>query len=304
MFVNIIISSSSSIIINSFFELCDMNFVLVYYKYLMQLKTIFHSWFPWQVSSSEMEDAGMSGDTTRKENLKQSSKASEDDDENQYEDCSDNEGGGEEESSKKEMRFELTQENPQDAESTPQDKSEKEKEMDEKDLSDEEFTELAESQGNLKEKAEVKEEDFEGERDEENYPAREEEMGVEQEDKQGEEEIDDDKREESASEPTEPDTLTAQSPEATLTIKKIATMEKRRDFGLFIRKTDVMVVGGQAENGNFLDDMLRIHIPTGQVCKADGKLAIPLSGMQVESTAIHQNYLVQFFDAASCFYGE
>ena len=87
-------------------------------------------------------------------------------------------------------------------------------------------------------------------------------------------------------------------------IKKIAEMEKRSDFGLFIRKADVMVVGGQADNGNFCDDLLRIHVPTGQVCKSDGKLVIPISGMLVETTTLHQNYLLQFFDAASCFFGE
>ena len=133
----------------------------------------------------------------------------------------------------------------------------------------------------------------------ENYQVKEEE-----EEGQKEEEADKDQKAVSTADPVKLDILTTQYPAPMISIKKIATMEKRCDFGLFIHKADVMVVGGQAENGNFLDDMLRIHVPTGQVCKADGKLAIPLSGMQVESTAIHQNYLVQFFDTTSCFYGE
>ena len=133
----------------------------------------------------------------------------------------------------------------------------------------------------------------------ENYQVKEEEEEV-----QKEEEADKDQNAMSTSDPVKLDKLTTQHPAPMISIEKIATMEKRCDFGLFIHKTDVMVVGGQAENGNFLDDMLKIHVPTGQVCKADGKLAIPLSGMQVESTAIHQSYLVQFFDTTSCFYGE
>ena len=132
----------------------------------------------------------------------------------------------------------------------------------------------------------------------ENYQVKEEE------EVQKEEEADKDQNVMSTSDPVNLDNLTTQHPAPMISIEKIATMEKRCDFGLFIHKTDVMVVGGQAENGNFLDDMLKIHVPTGQVCKADGKLAIPLSGMQVESTAIHQSYLVQFFDTTSCFYGE
>ncbi|KAL8616110.1 hypothetical protein ACOMHN_064660 [Nucella lapillus] len=87
-------------------------------------------------------------------------------------------------------------------------------------------------------------------------------------------------------------------------ITKVATMEKRRDFGLFVRKADLMVVGGQSENGYFLDNILKIHISTGQVSKVNGKLAIALSGMQVECTAIHMDFLLQYFDATSCFYGE
>ncbi|XP_076445132.1 ectoderm-neural cortex protein 1-like [Babylonia areolata] len=87
-------------------------------------------------------------------------------------------------------------------------------------------------------------------------------------------------------------------------IAKIASMGKRRDFGLFVHKTDVMVVGGQADNGNFLDDILKIHLPTGKVIKTGCKLVIPLSGMQVECTVIHHDFLLQYFDAASCFYGE
>ena len=133
----------------------------------------------------------------------------------------------------------------------------------------------------------------------ENYQVKEEEEEV-----QKEEEADKDQNVMSTSDPVNLDKLTIQHPAPMISIEKIATMEKRCDFGLFIHKADVMVVGGQAENGNFLDDMLKIHVPTGQVCKADGKLAIPLSGMQVESTAIHQSYLVQFFDTTSCFYGE
>ena len=151
----------------------------------------------------------------------------------------------------------------------------------------------------------------------ENFPEKEEEEKEKKEDadmgklvenfseKQGEEEEQDgEEADDKKEKPPNLDTLTSQHLTPMISIKKIATMEKRCDFGLFIHKADVMVVGGQAENGNFLDDMLRIHVPTGQVCKADGKLAIPLSEMQVESTVIHQNYLVQFFDATSCFYGE
>jgi len=97
----------------------------------------------------------------------------------------------------------------------------------------------------------------------ENYQVKEEE------EVQKEEEADKDQNVMSTSDPVNLDNLTTQHPAPMISIEKIATMEKRCDFGLFIHKTDVMVVGGQAENGNFLDDMLKIHVPTGQVCKAD-----------------------------------
>lgn len=118
-----------------------------------------------------------------------------------------------------------------------------------------------------------------------------------------EEEEDDDDRGPHQAEAVREATL-AEEETCDIIITKVATMEKRRDFGIFIRKADVMVVGGQSENGFFLDDILKIHIPTGQVCKTDGKLLIPISGMQVESSAIHQSFLVQFFDATCCFFGE
>lgn len=87
-----------------------------------------------------------------------------------------------------------------------------------------------------------------------------------------------------------------------LTVRKVATFTKRRDFGIIVRKTDVYIVGGQAENGNFLDDLLLYH--KGHICPVVPKLAIPLSGMQIEAANIHHGFLLQFFDASSCFYGE
>lgn len=87
-------------------------------------------------------------------------------------------------------------------------------------------------------------------------------------------------------------------------IHRLTTMKKRQDFAIFARKADVYVVGGQAENGNFLDDILLVHVHSGHMCEFEGRLTIPMSCMQAEMTTIPYYYLAQFFDAASCFYGD
>ncbi|XP_046554791.1 kelch-like protein 24 [Haliotis rubra] len=79
----------------------------------------------------------------------------------------------------------------------------------------------------------------------------------------------------------------------TQSLSKVAEFEGRSKFGLYVDGHSLMVVGGQDENGTFLDKILKVNVKSGSVADADTKLPIPFCGFKMESLVLPKVMLAQ-----------